>query len=232
MKNWKKAGISTAAVLVTFGAAVNLSPVVANAMDTIPVVGSIAKVVTLPSRQMKTDNKEADIVIPQLEQVSDVNKDILRYIDDLVAEYDKAVAKNPNGGQYRVHSDYEVVTDTAKYLSLRINTEVLEAGGEQRVKIFTVDKSTGKAVSLLDYLGSKEKLDTASKEILKQMKTEMAADDTKTYFTADDEMGDGFKGLSGKENFYIDKNGKTVIVFGEYEVAPGSMGVVSFTLAE
>lgn len=230
--NWKKTSISVAVALVAFGTAVNMNPLVASAMDNIPVVGDIAKVVTFRNFTDAANSHQADIMVPQLKQGSPVNDEIRAYVDTVLAQYDKEAAKKPSSGQYCVHTDYEVVTDTDKYISLRINTEVLEAGGEQRVKIFTVDKATGKAVSLLDYLGSKENLDAASKDITAQMQAQMKADESKSYFIADDETADGFKGLTGNENFYLDKDGKTVVVFGEYEVAPGSMGVVSFTLAK
>lgn len=229
--NWKKAGVSAAAALVTFGAAVNMSPVVASAMDTIPVVGDVAKVVTFRNFTEEANSHQADIMVPQLKKGSPVNDEIRAYVDTILAQYDKEAAKKPSSGQYCVHTGYEVVTNTDKYMSIRINTEILEAGSEQRVKIFTVDKATGKSISLLDYLGSKEKLDAASKDITAQMKAQMKADESKSYFIAGDETEDVFKGLTGKENFYLDKDGKTVVVFGEYEVAPGSMGVVSFTLA-
>ena len=230
--NWKKTSISVAAAVVVFGAAVNTNPVIASAMDNIPVVGDVAKVVTFRNFTDTANNHQADIMVPQLKQGSPVNDEIRAYVDTILAEYDKETAKKSQGGQFCVHTDYEVVTDTDKYISIRINTEVLQAGGEQRVKIFTVDKATGKAVSLLDYLGSKEKLAAATKDITAQMKAQMQADESKSYFMGDDETADGFKGLTGNENFYLDKDGKTVVVFGEYEVAPGSMGAVSFTLAE
>ena len=41
MKNMKRTGVTAAALVLTFGIAVNASPVVAQAMDGIPVIGSI-----------------------------------------------------------------------------------------------------------------------------------------------------------------------------------------------
>jgi len=39
-----------------------------------------------------------------------------------------------------------------------------------------------------------------------------------------------FKSISEEQNFYINDKGKLVIVFDEYEVAPGSMGCVEFVI--
>ena len=102
------------------------------------------------------------------------------------------------------------------------------ASGAEFVKIFTVDKATGQTVSLKDFLNSPEKLEAVSQNIKDQMAAQMAEDEGKVYFT-EGEPG-GFTGLTGDENFYLNEAGELVIVFGEYEVAPGYMGTVSFTI--
>ena len=39
-----------------------------------------------------------------------------------------------------------------------------------------------------------------------------------------------FKEIDGDQNFYIDENNRLVILFEEYEVAPGSAGMPQFTV--
>ena len=39
-----------------------------------------------------------------------------------------------------------------------------------------------------------------------------------------------FNGLDGSESFYFDSEGRLVICFDEYQVAPGYMGAVEFTI--
>ena len=39
-----------------------------------------------------------------------------------------------------------------------------------------------------------------------------------------------FKSISPEQNYYINDQGKLVIVFDEYQVAPGYMGIVEFTI--
>ena len=208
MKNMKRTGVTAAALVLTFGIAVNASPVVAQAMDGIPVIGSIARVVTIRNYNESTDNgMMADISVPQI---------------------DGNVAANAEKGHYALESSYEVVSDNDKYVSIRINTVETMASGAEFVKIFTVDKATGQTVSLKDYLNSPEKLEAVSQNIKDQMAAQMAEDEGKVYFT-EGEVG-GFTGLTGDENFYLNEAGELVIVFGEYEVAPGYMGTVSFTI--
>lgn len=231
MKNMKRTGVTAAALVLTFGIAVNASPVVAQAMDGIPVIGSIARVVTIRNYNESTDSgMMADISVPQIDGNVAANAEMDAYAKELIARYEKEVVAQlgQEEGHYALESSYEVVSDNDKYVSIRINTVETMASGAEFVKIFTVDKATGQTVSLKDYLNSPEKLEAVSQNIKDQMAAQMAEDEGKVYFT-EGEVG-GFTGLTGDENFYLNEAGELVIVFGEYEVAPGYMGTVSFTI--
>lgn len=231
MKNMKRTGVTAAALVLTFGIAVNASPVVAQAMDGIPVIGSIARVVTIRNYNESTDNgMMADISVPQIDGNVAANAEMDAYAKELIARYEAEVVAQlgQEEGHYALESSYEVVSDNDKYVSIRINTVETMASGAEFVKIFTVDKATGQTVSLKDYLNSPEKLEAVSQNIKDQMAAQMAEDEGKVYFT-EGEVG-GFTGLTGDENFYLNEAGELVIVFGEYEVAPGYMGTVSFTI--
>lgn len=231
MKNMKRTGVTAAALVLTFGIAVNASPVVAQAMDGIPVIGSIARVVTIRNYNESTDNgMMADISVPQIDGNVAANAEMDAYAKELISRYEKEVVAQlgQEEGHYALESSYEVVSDNDKYVSIRINTVETMASGAEFVKIFTVDKATSETVSLKDYLNSPEKLEAVSQNIKDQMAAQMAEDEGKIYFT-EGEVG-GFTGLTGDENFYLNEAGELVIVFGEYEVAPGYMGTVSFTI--
>lgn len=231
MKNMKRTGVTAAALVLTFGIAVNASPVVAQAMDGIPVIGSIARVVTIRNYNESTNNgMMADISVPQIDGNVAANADMDAYAKELISRYEKEVVAQlgQEEGHYALESSYEVVSDNDKYVSIRINTVETMVSGAEFVKIFTVDKATGQTVSLKDFLNSPEKLKAVSQNIKDQMAAQMAEDEGKVYFT-EGEPG-GFTGLTGDENFYLNEAGELVIVFGEYEVAPGYMGTVSFTI--
>ena len=58
----------------------------------------------------------------------------------------------------------------------------------------------------------------------------MEQDESKAYWL-DDEVDEwNFKEISEDVDFCINESGKLVIIFDEYEVAPGYMGVVSFEI--
>lgn len=129
-------------------------------------------------------------------------------------------------------STYQVVTDNEKYLSLRINTTVIMASGTEYVKIFTIDKATGQVVTLKDLFRNKaDYVKALSDNIKEQMREQMAADDSNMYFLeSGEDAADDFDQITGDESFYFNENGELVIVFDEYTVAPGYMGVVEFTI--
>lgn len=233
----KKTGLTAAAALLTITVMANVSPVTANAMENIPVLGTIARVVTFRTFEDTKNNYEAKIDIPQVSMGdrnnAEVNKSIEEYANQLIAEYEKEVTGDIAGdGHYSVTSAYEVVTDSEKYLSLRINTTVIMASGADYAKIFTIDKATGKVVTLKDlFKGKTDYIQTVSDNIKEQMRAQMAADDSKMYFLDSGEAAaEDFDQITGDESFYFDQEGELVIVFDEYTVAPGSMGVVEFTI--
>ncbi|WP_313075168.1 DUF3298 and DUF4163 domain-containing protein [Lacrimispora sp.] len=236
IKITKRSVLTTAAAVSVIAIMANASPVTANAMEEIPIISSIAKVVTFRTFEDSSDRYEAKIEIPKVsldqKDNTSVNRSIEDYANQFIGEYEKQITDNlTEGGHYSVTSGYEVVTDNTKYLSLRINTTVIMASGAEYVKIFTIDKTSGEVISLTDLLHKDNMiLSNISDNIKMQMEKQMAEDDSKIYFSKSEENVEGFKGIKGDESYYFNEKGEIVIVFDEYEVAPGYMGVVEFTI--
>ncbi len=236
-KIMRNTGLTAAAAMLAITVMANVSPITAQAMENIPIVGAIAKVVTFRTFEDTKDNYEAKIDVPQI-SIDDkadvvVNKSIEEYANQLIKEYEEEVAADQTGdGHYSVTSSYDVVTDSDKYLSLRINTTVIMASGADYVKIFTIDKSTGQVITLKDLFADKpDYITLLSDNIKKQMEEQMAADNSKMYFYGSgEEAAEDFNEITGDESFYFNENGELVLVFDEYTVAPGYMGVVEFTI--
>lgn len=236
IKITKRSVLTTAAAVSIITIMANASPVTANAMEEIPVISAIAKVVTFRTFEDSNNNYEAKIEIPKVsmgqKDNTKVNRSIEDYANQFIGEYEKQITDSLTGdGHYSVTSGYEVVTDNTKYLSLRINTTVIMASGAEYVKIFTIDKTSGEVVSLNHlFQGDDMMLSKIGDNIKMQMEKQMEEDDSKIYFNKSDETIEGFQGLKGEENYYFNEKGEIVIVFDEYEVAPGYMGVVEFTI--
>lgn len=233
----RTSGMTAAAALLAITVLVNTSPVVANAMEQIPVIGSIARVVTFRTYENKTNHFEANIKVPQIAQDStapaalEANKSIEDYAAQLIAMYENNLAETNGEEYYGLESTYEVVADTRQYLSIRINTSQTMASEVQYVKVFTIDKTTGQVVSLRQALSEDPaRLQAVSDNIREQMEAQMQANPEIVYFLHMDLPENNFTGLTGEESYYRDPDGNLVVLFDEYEVAPGYMGVVEFTV--
>ncbi len=63
------------------------------------------------------------------------------------------------------------------------------------------------------------------------MRAQMAEDENKVYWVDCEDVPEwNFERLKEDQNFYFDEAGNLVIVFDEYEVAPGYMGALEFTV--
>lgn len=127
---------------------------------------------------------------------------------------------------------YNVLRNDEQLLSIQFYTTVNIGSSYIYSRCFTLDKTSGKVLKLAnlftegsDYVGA------ISTDILRQMEEQVAADEADYFIPggiwSDEEC---FKEIEEDQNFYIDENDKLVIIFDEYEVAPGSMGMPQFTV--
>lgn len=225
---------TAAAAVIALAIVTNVSPTIANAMTSLPVIGAIAKVVTLRTYEDKTNHFEAKVDIPEVDSAPEaVNRSIEDYANKLIAQYEKDLKASQGEGNYSLTSTYDVVTDTDRYLCLRIDTTVVMASGTEYTKVFTIDKTTGNIISLSDLFKDRPEILTAiSDNIKEQMKEQMKADSSVTYFVDSDMPEWDFKELKGDESFYFNEKGELVITFDETEVAPAYMGAVEFTISQ
>ena len=224
-----------AAVLVAVGTLANVSPVTANAMEKVPFIGALAKVMTFRTFEDQEGNFSGKVDIPRIDSENGAeaaaNKEIEEYAESLNAMYEADLKESNGEGNYSLESGYDVVFQNEKYVSIRINTTLVMASGTEFVKVFTVDKNTGNVVSLSQAVnGDTELLKKISENIKEQMRAQMKEDDSVVYFCDSDMPETDFKSLTGEESYYFSESGELVICFDEYEVAPGYMGAVSFNI--
>ena len=73
-------------------------------------------------------------------------------------------------------------------------------------------------------------IDRISDNIKEQMRAQMKENADVTYFVDDENNKFNFKSISNKTNFYVNEKGELTLVFDKYEVAPGYMGMVEFSI--
>lgn len=105
------------------------------------------------------------------------------------------------------------------------------AGTNSYIKIYHIDKQSGKIVTLRDiFEEGADYITPISENIKSQMKERMAQDEEQYYWLDEDTEAWNFENISPEANFYVNQKGKLTLVFDKYEVAPGYMGVVEFTI--
>ena len=215
---------------------------IANAMMKIPVLGTIAEIVTFREYKDSTNDMTADVKIPEVsvknedgsvnqETTDAVNKSIQEYTDEIIAQYKADVEASGGEGKQLVDLEYEVITDSDRLFSIRFDKLQIMASGAESVKIYHIDKQTGQMINLKGLFKEDVNfIDPISDNIKKQMKEQMAADESRMYFIDSDMPESDFQSITEDTTFYVNDSGKLVIVFDEYEVAPGPMGVVEFEI--
>ena len=238
----KTAGGAVAAALIAITVMANSGANIAHAMAKIPVIGAIAEVVTFREYQDSTNQMYADVKVPEVEVKNEdgtvnqdstdaINQSIQEYTDEIIAQYQADVEAADGQGYQAVDLDYKVITDSERLFSIRFDKLVIMASGEETVKIYHIDKKTGALINLSGiFKEGVNYIDPISENIRKQLKEQMAADENVTYWLDSDTPEWDFKSITADTTFYINEEGRLVIVFDEGEVAPMSMGSVEFTI--
>ena len=149
----KKTGIAVAAaaMLVTMGA----GTVVTQAKTSLPVYKvSLAKKYT---NNQKGKQMEASVKIPKVKITGTdgkVMKSESEKLNAAISSYqnkfikDGPAIKKGEKGNESLTSGYKVVTDNDKLFCLRIDTVIAMGGSQSYAKIFSVDKKSGKQITL------------------------------------------------------------------------------------
>ncbi len=240
----KAAGGAVVAAMLAITIMANSGATIANAMMKIPVLGAIAEVVTFREYKNSTDNDNmsADVKIPEVsvknedgtvnqETTDQINKTIEDYTNEIIAKYEADVAEFGGEGHESVELNYEVITDSDRLFSIRFDQLTVMASGAESVRIYHIDKQTGQMINLKGlFREDADFITPISDNIKTQMKEQMAADEGKMYFIDSDMPESDFQSITEDTTFYVNDSGKLVIVFDEYEVAPGFMGSVEFEI--
>lgn len=246
MRTFARVTGMAAAAAVAFVVGVNASPTVAQAMEQLPVLGAIVKVVSFTTYSDEQENKqmEATVKVPEVtvigkdgkaltEESKELNAAVSGYLEQIIADYENDVAAVADGdeGHEAVTSDYRIVTDNDRLFSLRVDTVIAMGGSDSFTKIYNIDKNSGNRIELSDLFreGSDYKA-RISDSIKEQMRAQMKADSSITYFLDDGDPEWDFDTIKDDVDFYVSDAGMLTLVFDKYEVAPGYMGMVEFSI--
>lgn len=169
---------------------------------------------------------------PALEEgAEEINDKMSEYIETLRQAYYWYLNRKYLG-YTALESSYSVLCNNEDMLLIKVYGTLNVGGSADFNRYFTLDKRTGSAIELADlFQKGADYITPISSEILKQMTIQVESGNGVYYISggiwSDDYC---FKNISQEQNFYINDQGKLVIAFDEYEVAPGSMGCVEFVI--
>ena len=248
VKLWKTCA-SAAAVLAIVLVLPNTSQTAAAAMQQIPLLGNLFKITTVREYQVDEERNMANVKVPQVEvqdategntdadraaqakeSADAINFDIEEETNKLIDEFKESM-KNEEGYQ-DIYIDSKVLTDNDRLFSLELILYQGAGSGYEQHKHYTVDKLTGKELTLEDLCGD-DYVNTISEEVKEQMRAQMAADENVKYWLDDPDVPEwNFDKIAEDQDFYVNAEGHVVICFNEYDVAPGSMGCVEFIMPQ
>lgn len=243
---WVKGAAAAAAVLLgVFVIMPNTSASVAHAMEQLPVIGQLVRVVTFRDYTYETERNMADIEVPQIQveaqtdssqvqeklerTTEEINAEIEKITGDLITEFENYL-ENEEGYQDVVVTS-EVLATTQDYFTLKLLCYQGAGSGYQWNYYYTIDLNTGERLKLKDiFKEGADYITPISENIKEQMQAQMDADENVHYWLHDEMEEWNFKAITEDTSFYLNEEGNVVIGFNEGDVAPMYMGAVEFEI--
>lgn len=223
----------------------NTSGTIAHAMEQIPIIGQLVKVVTFRDYEYEGARNMADIEVPEIkpkEQLenstlqenidrttAEINAEIQSITDNLIAEFEKNL--NEEMGYQDVVVTSEVLATTSDYFTLKLICYQGAGSGYQWNYYYTIDLNTGERLQLKDiFKEGADYITPISENIKFQMQERMDADENVYYWLNDEIEEWNFKAITDETSFYLNEKDNVVIGFNEGDVAPMYMGTVEFEI--
>ena len=205
----------------------NVSPTAAAAMEDVPLLGALVRIVTFQRQSYDDGHVSADVETPVLagsDAAESVSGDVQAYTAELLKQFQADCADIGEGYQ-SLDVSSSVVTDSDTWFTLRVDALEVSASGYEFSRFYHIDKTTGDVVTLADlFRPEADYVSALSAEVLRQMKERMSQDETAAYFPEE------FTAIDPNQNFYWNEEGALVLVFDEYTIAAGVMGMPEFTI--
>ena len=242
---WKYVAAVAAVVAAVFVILPNTSGTIAHAMEQIPIIGSLVKVVTFRDYEYESERNMADIQVPEIKQeeqvenstvqenldrtTAEINAEIQEITDNLIAEFETNL-KNEWGYQDVVVTS-EVLATTQDYFTLKLICYQGAGSGYEWNYFYTIDLNTGERLQLKDiFKEGADYITPISDNIKQQMQERMGADENVYYWLNDEIEEWNFQAITDETSFYLNEKGNVVIGFNEGDVAPMYMGTVEFEI--
>lgn len=246
MQSKKIISLSLAGIMLLQGSALATETIKSNdGITAVPIsviLPHLENVDITVAKEMKSESElvKYNVRIPKVSGLKDVvyqeqlNNNIMsqamediKSVEEQAEEFQKmAKEEGWEVRPYEISIDFDVKSNGG-IISFEVNTYTMTGGanGITRLDYYNIDKEQSKEIELKDlFKADADYKSIINEEIASQIKEQMGQEN-KYYF----EDEDGFKTVSDDQKYYIE-DGKLVIVFDEYTIAPGYMGSPEFTI--
>lgn len=219
----------------------NFSPSFVSAVEQIPILGQMFRIFDFREIHEETQYQYIDAVIPQIsydgnsEMENRVNLEISHLIQEELNRseqqakeyYDAFVQTGGKPEEYRpivVTVDYEVKSIRDTTASFVITKWETLASAYNIQYFYNIDLETGDNLTLRDCLGPDYQKIVAESI---QSQIDSWSDDMRSMLFLETDLENL---ITEKRNFYLDDEGRVVVVFDKYEIAAGAAGVLEFPI--
>ncbi len=232
--------------IILFIVSLNLNQEWAIAASKVPVLGHFVEVVTWQSYEEDDEVSVLSVKVPKLESEeldnlnNRINNEIRMKISKLIEdakkraeEYKEAFiltgGKEEEWHQLEINVDYDVRCNSNNILSFVIEKSESYASLYTEKLYYNIDLETGKDLKLSDLLGPSY-IERTNEIIINSINDRVKKGDMFFGYGDNEWTSEKFTSITENTKFYINDNEKVVIVFDKYEIAPGYMGFVEFTI--
>ena len=236
---WKRSLGSVAACFVVLVGVLNLSSTVALAAADVPVLGGLFQILTVRNYETEQDGIDYSVNVPGVESDADlaerVNAEIQERVDALTAKAqqdweDYKAAFLATGGteeelgdrEMDVIVDYDIKSQTDTTVSFTVDFAEGWVASMQERYCYNLNLAEDRDITLADVLGE-DWVNLCNTAVENYIAANTDADGGSLFFTP--EQG-GFTTVDAATSFYIGEDGAPVLVFPEYSIAAGAMGIV------
>ena len=213
----RRAAATALAGCACFALLLNVSPTFAQAVEAVPVLGALARVVTV--REYRIEDKEhlIDVRLPALKNTGNtdleqrVNTEISTRIQQVLDEAEARARADKEafvatGGQAEdfipiiIDVDYEIKCQNGHYLSFVLTKTETLASAYTEYYAYNIDLETGRELTLWDLLGPDWK--RIANEAVRAGIDERSQDPANVYFDGSDGI-EGFQSIRDDQPFYL-----------------------------
>ena len=236
-------GLATSlAACACFVLLVNANPGFAGAVEQVPLLGSLARIITVDQYSREDEEHLIEVRLPALENTGNtdleqrINTEIRTRINEVIQQAEERARESKQafietGGKAEdfmpiiINVDYEVKCQNDQYLSFIVEKTETLASAYTEFYTYNIDLTTGRELTLRDILGD-DYIELANQAVREGI-AQRSQDPDNQYFDPTQD-GLGFQSIAADQRFYLNEQGNAVILFEKYEIAPGYMGIQEF----